>query len=111
MKVISNNSKLLDEIYNDLEKKNIETNKVTKKVEGAMGDITTYISLGVLGLDTIAIFLNYLTFRQNQKKNYLHFKYKNGLEIKFDNLSKLERDLKIKKIEIDFSQLEYIHIG
>jgi hypothetical protein len=39
MQITSKNSKLLDEIYNDLKRKNIESEKGTKKLDGGMGDI------------------------------------------------------------------------
>lgn len=113
MKITSDNSNLLNEIHNDLNRKKIQSEKTTKKVDGGMGDITTYIDLANLTLASITTLLTYLTFRQNQKKNYIHFKYKNGLEVKFDNLSKEELKAKEAKIREDIAndRLEYIYIG
>ena len=113
MKIISQNPQLLDEIYNDLNKKNIQSQKATKKIEGAMGDVTTYISLASLGIDTIGILLTYLSFRQSQKNNFLHFKYKDGIEVKLENLSQDELNVKKEMLREDIKndKLEFIYIG
>lgn len=113
MEIRSENSKLLDEIYNDLERKKVESEKVTKKVEGAMGDITTYLDIVNLSLMSIQTLLTYFMYRQDQKNNYIHFKYKNGLEVKFDNLSKKElkkKELQIRE-DIANNKLEFIYVG
>lgn len=113
MKITSENSQLLDEIFNDLKRKKVESEKGTQKVDGGMADVTTYINLANLTLASITTLITYLTYRQNQKKNYIHFKYKNGLEVKFDNLSKEELKAKEAKIREDIAndRLEYIYIG
>ena len=113
MKIISENPQLLDEVYNDLNRKSIESEKGTKKIEGAMGDVTAYIALAAFGMQTIDVFINYLSYRLSQKNNYIHFKYKNGLEVKFDNLSKEElkkKELQIRQ-DIADNKLEFIYIG
>jgi len=42
VKIISEDSKLLNEIYNDLKRKKVESEKNFKKIDGAMGDVTSY---------------------------------------------------------------------
>ena len=113
MKIISDNSKLLDEISNDLNRKKVESKKATKKLDGAMGDVSTYINIANLTLATITTLLTYLSYRQSQKKNYIHFKYKDGIEVKFDNLSKEELKKKELQIREDIAndKLEYIYVG
>ena len=111
MKLTSENSQLLNEIYSDLKRKKIPSKKITKEIEGAMGEITTYLEFASLALDFIDTLITYLRYRESQRKNYLHFKYIDGLEFKWDNLSKEERDIQIKKLKDDFVKLEYIHIG
>lgn len=113
MKIKSDNPLLLDEIYNELKRKNIQSDKITEKIDGAMGDVTTYIALAALGVQTIDLFINYLSYRQSQKNNYLHFKYKDGIEVKFNNLSKDElktKELQIRK-DIADNKIEFIDIG
>jgi len=113
VKIISDNSKLLDEIFNDLNRKQIEIQKGTKKLDGAMGDVATYINIANLTLATITTFLTYLSYRRSQKNNYIHFKYRDGLEVKFDNLSKEEfkkKELQIRE-DIVNNKLEYIFVG
>ena len=114
MTITSDNSLLLDEIFNDLKRKNIKLNKETKTVEGAMGDTTSLLELMANLTPTyIGVLISYLTYRLTQKKNYLHFKYKNGLEVKFDNLSKDELKQKEQQIREDIAndKLEFIFIG
>jgi len=113
MKIISENPLLLDEIYNDLNRKDIQSQKATKKIEGAMGDVTTYIALVALSVQSIDTLINYLSYRQSQKKNYLHFKYKDGIEVKLENLSQDELNDKKEKLREDIKNdtLEFIYIG
>jgi hypothetical protein len=114
MQIQSDNPQLLDEIYNDFQRKNIEAKKVTKTVEGAMGDITSYIELAINIAPLYATtLLTYFSYRLSQKKNFIHFKYKNGLEVKFDNLSKEEFDKKEKYLREDIfnNKLEFIYFG
>ena len=113
MRIISDNSKLLNEVFNDLERKKFKSKKGTKKLDGAMGDITTYIALASLTVSSISTLLAYLTYRLTQKNNYIHFKYKDGIEVKFDNLSKDELKTKELQIRDDIAnnKLEFITIG
>lgn len=111
MKIVSKNSKLLDELFNDFKRKNIDSEKITDTIEGAMGDITIYIALGALGLQAIDTLLNYLSYRNNQKNNYIHFKYKDGTEVKFSSLSKNEKITKLQELKSTFKNLKYIDIG
>ena len=113
VKILSDNSNLLDEIFNDLSRKQIKSQKATKKLDGSMGDVSTFIDIANLTLTTITTLITYLSYRQSQKKNYIHFKYKDGLEVKFDNLSKEERKKKELQIREDIAnnKLEYIYIG
>ena len=41
MKILSDNTKFLDEIFNDLNRKKIKPQKGTKKLDGAMGNVYT----------------------------------------------------------------------
>ena len=111
MKITSKNSQLLNEIHNDLKRKEIRSKKVTKEVKGAMGDVSVYIELAGLALASIEVLITYLKYRQSQKKNSIHIKYRDGLDFRWDNLSKEERDIQIAKLKKDFSKLEYFHIG
>jgi len=114
MKILSNNPKLLDEIFNDFKRKNIKSQKETKYIDGAMGEVTSLIELVANLTPTyIGVLISYLTYRLTQKKNYIHFKYKDGLEVKFDNLSKDElkkKELQIRE-DIANNKLEFIYIG
>jgi len=113
MKIISDNPQLLDEISRDLTRKNIQFEKGTEEVEGAMGDLTTNIALTSLALQAIDAFINYLSYRLSQKKNYIHFKLKDGIEVKLENLSKEELETKKSELRsyINDDKLEYITIG
>ena len=114
MKIVSENSKLLDEIFNDLKRKRIKFQKETKEIDGAMGEVTSLLELiANLTPTYIGVLISYLTYRLTQKKNYIHFKYKNGLEVKFDNLSKDELKKKEQQIREDIAnnRLEFIYIG
>jgi len=114
MKITSDNSLLLDEIFNDLKRKKVDTTKNVKKIDGAMGDVTSYLDLALNQAPAyVSALIAYLTYRLTQKKNYLHFKYKNGLEVKFDNLSKDELKQKEQQIREDIAndKLEFIYIG
>ena len=114
MQILSDNPQLLDEIYNDFERKNIDSKRGTKKIDGAMGDVTSYLELALNLTPTyIGTLIAYLTYRLSQKKNYIHFKYKDGLEVKFDNLSKDElknKELQVRQ-DIADNKLEFIYIG
>ena len=117
MRIVSDDPKLLDEIYNDLNNKKMEIEKGTKKLDGAYGDISIYIDIANLTLVTIGTLFTYLSYRQSQKNNYIHFKYKenynNGIELKFENLSKEERKEKEFQLGPDIldKKLEYIYAG
>jgi len=114
VKIISEDSKLLNEIYNDLKRKKVESEKNFKKIDGAMGDVTSYLELALkLAPVYASTMITYLTYRLTQKKNYIHFKYKNGIEVKFDNLTKNELKEKESQIREDIAnnRLEYIYIG
>ena len=114
MKILSDNPKFLDEIYNDLKRKKVESTQNFKKIDGGMGDVTSYLDLALnLAPVYAGTLITYLTYRLTQKKNYIHFKYKDGLELKFDNLSKEElkkKELQIRE-DIANNRLKYIYIG
>jgi hypothetical protein len=111
MKIISDNPLLLDEVFNDLKKEHIKSEKTTKKIEGAMGDITTYIELAELGLHAIDTFIAYLAYRLSQKNNYIHFTYDDGTVVKLNNLSKKEQEIKLDALKDKFADLKSIDIG
>jgi len=114
MKILSEHPKLLDEVFNDLKRKKVESTKNFKEIDGGMGDVTSYLEL-IFNLAPVyaGTLITYLTYRLTQKKNYLHFKYKDGLELKFDNLSKNELKKKEQQIRKDIAnnKLEFIYIG
>ena len=111
MRIVSKTPLLLDEIFNDLRKEHIESEKMTQKSDGAMGDVTIYIALTALGLQGIDTFISYLAYRVSQKKNYIHFTYKDGTTIKLNNLSKEEQQVKLNDLKKQFDNLEYLEIG
>jgi hypothetical protein len=90
MKILSTDSFLLDELFNDLEQEHIVVEKESQIVDGGMSatGITTAISLGSLTLKTIDTLLKVLNFFQAQKNYYIHLKLKDGREIKLNDLSK-----------------------
>jgi hypothetical protein len=114
MQIISNESLLLDEVFNDLKRKKVKSTKNFKEIDGGMGDVTSYLDLALnLAPVYAGTLITYLTYRLTQKKNYLHFKYKDGVEVKFDNLSKDElkkKELQIRE-DIANNKLEFIYIG
>jgi len=117
MKILSDDAKLLDVMHNELKRKKLDNYKKTEKKEGAYGDIATYIDLANLTLASIGILFTYLSYRQNQKNNFVHFKYKpqynDGIELKFENLTKEERTKKEHQLKDDIleKKLEYIFVG
>ena len=117
MQILSDNPQLLDKIYHDFERKNIDSKRGSKKIDGAMGDVTVYISLAALGMQAIDVLINYLSYRQSQKNNFVHFKYKEeyngGIEVKLENLTKDELGAKKEKLrdDINNNKFDYINIG
>ena len=111
MKITASNSQILRNIEKDLKEQNIDIELITEEVEGAKGDVATYINIASLGVTTAGTIIAYLSYLQTQKKHYIHYKYKddaniNPKELKFDNLTQAELDEKIKNIQDDFDKLE-----
>jgi hypothetical protein len=42
MQIISNESLLLDEVFNDLKRKKVKSTKNFKEIDGGMGDVTSF---------------------------------------------------------------------
>ena len=108
MKITASNSQILRNIEKDLKKQNIDIELITEEVEGAKGDVATYINIAST---TVGPIIAYLAYLQTQKKHYIHYKYKDDVDInpkdlKFDNLTQAELDEKIKNIQDDFDKLE-----
>ncbi|CAA6819342.1 MAG: Unknown protein [uncultured Sulfurovum sp.] len=113
MNVTADNPQILQEMYLKLDEQGIKLHKSVQKIEGAKGDIVAYLALGVSSLGLV---LQYLSYLQTQKKHSLFYKYKDSVdtevhELRFDNLTKEELNEKIKNIQDDFDKLEKFHIG
>jgi uncharacterized protein YsxB (DUF464 family) len=111
VRIVSKTPLLLDEVFNDLKKEHIKSEKMSQKSEGAMGDITTCIALSTLGIQAIDTLISYLSYRVSQKNNYIYFTYKDGRTIKLNNLSKEEQQEKLHMLKDSFDDLEYLEIG
>jgi len=116
MRITASNSKILSDIYRDLKDKNIEIEKITKDVEGAKGDVVTYLSIASLGVSSLGTLFTYLRYLESQKNHYIHYRYKEDAEaevreLKFANLSQKEVDKKLKNIQDNLDKLELIDIG
>ena len=106
MKIISNETLILDELFNRLKREHIEVKKETQNVEGsmAMGETVSLI------LDSIDKVLNILTFFINQKNYYIHIKFKNGREMKFNDLSEERQQQEFNAIKGN-KEILFLEIG
>lgn len=116
MIITADNPQILESIHSDLNKQNIKAELAFKDIDGTKGDIPTYINLATLGVTTVGTVIGYLSYLQTQKNHYIHYKYKddvdvNPRELKFDNLTVEERDKKIKNIQNNFDKLEFLHVS
>lgn len=116
MRITASNTQILNEILEELEEQNISAKMVYAEVEGVKGDVATYISLAGLGVSMIGTLITYLTYLQNQKSAYIHYRYKDDVEtevqeLKLNNLTPQQLEEKIKNIQDDFDKLELLDIG
>ncbi len=116
MKITASNSQILNDIYNNLKDKDIEVEKVTKEVEGAKGDVVTYLAIGNLAVSSVGTFFVYLRYLESQRKHYIHYRYKEDAgeevrELKFDNLTQTEVEAKLKNIQDNIEKLDFLHIS
>lgn len=110
MIITADNPQVLQEMYHKLDEQGANLDKSMKSVEG---DIVAYLALGVSSLGLV---LQYLSYLQTQSKHYIYYKYKDSVEtevheLRFDNLTEEELNEKIKNIQDDFDKLEKFHIG
>jgi hypothetical protein len=115
MKITATNSEFLNDIYEELENK-VELEKITQKVQGSKGDAVTYLAVANLTVTSLGVLFTYLRYLESQKNHYIHYRYKEDTgektrELKFDNLSKSELDVKLKNIQDRVDELELFHIG
>lgn len=115
MKITASSSQILKNIQTDLEEQSIYVELGKKDVAGAKGDVATYINLANLAVASGSAVVGYLAYLITQKNHYVHYRYKDDVdihpkELKFDNLSKLERDEVIKNLQDKFEQLDFIHV-
>jgi len=113
MIITADNPQVLQEMHLKLDEQGASLDKSMKNVEGGKGDIVAYLALGVSSLGLV---LQYLSYLQTQSKHYIYYKYKDSVEtevheLRFDNLTKEELNEKIKNIQDDFDKLEKFHIG
>lgn len=124
MKITSTDSLLLDELYNELQRKHIEVEKESREIDGSMAAGTT-VALIVVGatlflksIDTIINILNY--FEKNkllenkhlaEKNNfYIHIKLKDGREMSLMDLTKEKQRQESKSIK-DNLEILFIDMG
>jgi len=115
MKITSDNPHILDELYSEMRKEHLKSEKEIKQIEGAQGDIVTALAIGTFALQSISTFIGILTYIDDKYKSdvnhYIHLKYKDGLVVKLENLSMHERQDKLEHLRNKFNTLEYIEIG
>jgi hypothetical protein len=103
VKITSNDSLLLDELYNDLRHEHIEVSKQTTIIKGSMAvdgiTVGLIIAGGTLALKNIDTILNLLTFLGKQKNYYIHIKLKDGREMKLNDLSKEKQEQELRGIK------------
>jgi|GEM_PF-1495837 len=117
MKITSDDSLFLDEVFTELKKERVKVEKETEEVKGAMGIITTAIEI-LTNLDIndtvehIETIINLIVFWKNSRRiNYLHYKIKDGAEVKLNNLTDDQLQEFVETLRKNFNQLEYIHTG
>jgi len=106
MKITSNEPFILDELFNDLKREHIEVEKETHNVEGSMA-IGETVSLILESVDKV---LNILTFFINQKNYYIHIKFKDGREMKFNDLSEERQQQEFNAIKGN-KEVFFLEIG
>ena len=116
MKIISNKPELLDELFAEFKKRHLSVEKETKQVENAQGDITLYLSVAQLALQTISTFLDVLTYFNEKytylnNNHYIHIKFSDGRVVKLENISKEERRVKLNTLREKFNEIDFIEIG
>ena len=106
MTIVSSETLILDELFNDFKREHIEVKKETKDVEGSMaiGETVSLI------LDSVDKVLNILTFFINQKNYYIHIKFKDGREMKFNDLSEKKQQQEFNAIKGN-KEVLFLEIG
>lgn len=113
MKITSNEPLILDELFNDLNREQIEPIKETEELDGEMAIGTTValiLEATKLTLKAIDRILNTLTFLGKQKNYYIHIKLKDGREMKLNDLTQTKQEEEFKAIK-DKSEILSIDIG
>ena len=111
-------SAVLNELFGDLHRKHLQPEKKIEKIENAQqGDVTLYISLATLALQSISTLVDVLTLfgRKNpdslDEKYYIRLIYKNGQEVVLKNLSLQQKIEKLKVIAEQKEDISYLEIG
>lgn len=116
MKIISNKPELLDEFYAKLHREHISVDKDIQKIENAQGDITLYLTIAGLTMQTISTFLDVLTYFNSKHSSrneqfYIHIRFKDGTIVKLENLSKEEQNRKLNILSEKYDNIDFIEIG
>jgi len=102
MRITSIEPLILDELFNDLAREQVEVVKETKELDGEMA-IGTTIALILEGtkltLKAIDTLLNILTFLGKQKNYYIHIKLRDGREMKLNDLTQEKQEKELKAIK------------
>ena len=115
MKIKSNNSELLNELYGDMFREHLDVKRTKENVKDAQGDITLYLTIATLTLQAMSTIIDILTYFDSKhakdENHFVHIVYKNGQIVKFENLSDEEKQNKLKILKKQFDQVEYIKVG
>ncbi|MBN2824090.1 MAG: hypothetical protein JXQ76_02110 [Campylobacterales bacterium] len=113
MKIVSDDALLLDELYVELKKEHIKATKETKTEKGAMSDeITQALELLVMGIGVIEMVITKINaWRASRRINYLHYKVKDGIEVKLNHLTDEQIEEFFEHLRKNVDKLEYIDTG
>jgi len=99
-------------VFTELKKERIMVEKDSQEVQGAMGCTTTSIAVINSGFEVIEKLINLINFwKKSRRINNIHYKVKDGMEVKLNNLTDQEIRESIETLRNNFDQLEFISIG
>ena len=113
-------STILNELYSQLQRKHIQVEKKSEKIDNAQGDITLYLAIATLTLQAISTLIDILNYNNNKykaKKEYQEVKYyvniklKNGQIISQKNLPYEKMQKILEKAKENFNEIDIIEIG
>jgi len=113
MKIVSDDSLLLDELYVELKKEHIKSTKETKHIKGAMSvEVAVAVAIIGMGVEAVEKLINlYRVWRDTKRINYIHVKYKDGRERKYNHLDDKELEEIRQKLLEDEEEIEYSETG